>query len=32
MIEILPQYYEHLKYQEHSLLTRVYGIFSIEIA
>lgn len=31
MIEILPEYFEHLKYNNQSLLAKIYGIFSIEI-
>ena len=32
MIEILPSYYEHLKFNENSLISKIYGIFSIEIS
>jgi 1-phosphatidylinositol-4-phosphate 5-kinase len=28
-IEILPYYFDHVKYNENSLLARTYGIFSI---
>ena len=31
MIEILPEYHEHFKYNEQSLLAKIYGIFAIEI-
>ena len=32
MIEMLPNYYEHIRYNSKSLLARTYGVFSVEIA
>jgi 1-phosphatidylinositol-4-phosphate 5-kinase len=29
MGEILPKYYEHFKYNEHSLISKIYGIFAV---
>lgn len=29
MIEILPNYFEHLKYNENSLIAKIFGIFSM---
>ena len=29
MIQILPEYHEHFKYNEQSLLAKIYGIFAI---
>lgn len=28
----MPYYYDHIRYNENSLLSRMYGVFSIEIA
>ena len=32
MIEILPRYYEHLKFNPKSTLAKIYGVFAIEIS
>ncbi len=32
MIEILPHYFEHLRYNENSLIAKIFGIFAMEIS
>ena len=32
MIEVLPRYYEHLKFNPKSVLAKIYGVFAVEIS